>query len=73
MVPMSTNRRDPVSRVIELRGGLSATARDLGIDPRTVWNWKKRGVPATYVLTLVDLVDHRVSAKEQRPDVFGRN
>ena len=48
-------------------------AKDLGVTRQVVWNWKKRGVPANYVLTLVDLVEHQVSAKELRPDVFGRN
>ena len=67
-----STKRSPIIRVIRLRGGVSALARDLGVTKQVVWNWQKRGVPAEYVLTLVDLVDHQVSAKQLRPDVFGR-
>ena len=68
---MSTNGIG-LTRVIELRGGGSSLSRDLGVSRQVVNNWKKRRVPAEYVLTLVDLVDHQVSAEELRPDVFIR-
>ena len=68
---MSTNGVG-LTRVIEIMGGGSALSRDLGVSRQVVNNWKKRRVPAKYVLTLVDLVDQQVSAEELRPDVFTR-
>ena len=67
---MSPNVYEPLHRSIAILGGVSATAQKLGVTSQVVWNWQKRGIPAKYVLNLVDAVNHQVSAKELRPDVF---
>ena len=69
---MSRNVYEPLHRSISILGGVSATADKLGVTSQMVYHWRKRGIPAQYVITLVDLVDHQVSAKELRPDVFDR-
>jgi len=72
LASMSRNVYNPLHRSIAILGGVSATADKLGVTSQVVNNWRKRGIPAEYVLTLVDLVDHQVSAKELRPDVFDK-
>ena len=67
---MSRNVYKPLHRSIAILGGVSATADKLGVTSQVVNNWRTRGIPAQYVTTLVDLVDHQVSANELRPDVF---
>ena len=72
LVAMTTKCCEAVHRSIALLGGVAPAAEQLGVTRQVVTNWKKRGVSATYVLTLGGLVDHQVSAKELRPDIFGR-
>lgn len=72
MPPMS-NIKVPLNRVIEQLGGVNATANAFGVTRQTVWNWKKRRVPAEKCLPLCEAVGHTVSPKELRPDIFGAN
>jgi|2_EtaG_2_1085320.scaffolds.fasta_scaffold243804_1 DNA-binding transcriptional regulator YdaS (Cro superfamily) len=51
-------------------GGRERVADLFSIHENAVYQWFMRGIPANRVLTLVDAVDHQVSAKELRPDVF---
>ena len=55
---------------LDLLGGDSRVAELFGIHRNAVWQWREKGIPADRVLTLVHAVDHQVSAKELRPDVF---
>ena len=66
---MSTNSIH-LTEAIAYLGGISSTARHLGVSRQVVFNWTKRGIPADKVLILCDKVADKVSPAELRPDVF---
>lgn len=45
-------------------------AKALDVDPMTVRQWRKRGVPAERVLEIVIAVKGEVTAYELRPDIY---
>jgi DNA-binding transcriptional regulator YdaS (Cro superfamily) len=61
-----------VEEAIHRAGGVSATARALGVSRQAVNAWKKRGIPATRVRSLTELVAHTVTPEQLRPDIFGQ-
>ena len=62
-----TEQRDAVMRrVYRERGFASIIAREVGITPRAVQQWKK--VPPEYVMTLAPLLEMR--PEDIRPDIF---
>jgi DNA-binding transcriptional regulator YdaS (Cro superfamily) len=71
MSTLCKQKHIPALYAIHILGGVSATARKFGVSRQVVWNWTKRGIPANKVPTLVELVDHQVSANELRSDIFG--
>ena len=56
---------------LDLMGGVIATAKHFKVTRGAVYQWFEAGIPANRVLSLVEAVDHQVSAKDLRPDVFG--
>ena len=62
-----------LNEAIRLLGGKNQVAELFDIHENAVHQWLSKGVPANRVLTLVHAVDHQVSAKELRPDVFALN
>ena len=56
---------------ITLMGGVIATAKYFKVTRGAVYQWFENGLPANRVLSLVEALDHQVSAKDLRPDVFG--
>ena len=52
-------------------GGVIATAKYFKVTRGAVYQWFENGLPANRVLSLVEALDHQVSAKDLRPDVFG--
>lgn len=59
---------ETIERVIELAGGPSALARDIGgITPQAISQWKK--VPAERVLDVERAIG--ISRHDLRPDIFG--
>ena len=59
-----------LEEAIHRAGGVSATARALGVSRQAVFAWKKRGIPATRVRSLTELVAHTVTPEQLRPDIF---
>lgn len=54
-------------------GGQAKVAKALDISRQAVFSWVQRGqVPADKVMILCDLVAHRVTPEQLRPDVFGQ-
>lgn len=59
-----------IDRAIEAAGSASELARQLGVVPMTVTQWRKRGqVPAERCLAIEAATG--VSRHDLRPDVFG--
>jgi DNA-binding transcriptional regulator YdaS (Cro superfamily) len=57
----------PLKAVFDAAGGQSALAKELGIKPQAVQQWKK--VPPKYVLRVEGLTGY--SRYDLRPDVYG--
>ena len=64
---------DKITRVIEVAGGASSLAADLGIKPPTVYQWKSgdRKVSPRLAIKICELWPELVSVHDLRPDVFG--
>lgn len=59
--------RDPVMRrVYRTRGLASSIAREVGISPKAVQQWKK--VPPHWVQTVADMI--QMKPEDIRPDIF---
>jgi DNA-binding transcriptional regulator YdaS (Cro superfamily) len=62
-----TVQRDPVMRrVYKTRGLASAIAREVGVTPKAVQQWKK--VPPHWVQTVADIIN--MKPEDIRPDIF---
>ena len=61
-----------LEEAIDRAGGVIATARALGVSRQAVFAWKKRGIPANRVRSMVELVAHTVTPEQLRPDIFGQ-
>jgi DNA-binding transcriptional regulator YdaS (Cro superfamily) len=59
-----------VNSVITQCGGIDRVAAHFGISRSAVKQWKKSGIPAVRVGSLVALADHKVSPSDLRPDIF---
>ena len=64
---------DKITRVIEVAGGASSLAADLGVKPPTVYQWKSgdRKVSPRLAIKISELWPELVSVHDLRPDVFG--
>lgn len=45
------------SQLIDALGGNAVVARELGAQPRAVWRWRERGIPARYWHRIVALAE----------------
>lgn len=54
----------------ENRGELYRVAQALSVTPQSVYDWKKRQVPADRVIALCKAIDMRILPHELRPDVY---
>jgi len=70
MMPRVSTPHIHLREAVDLMGGVIATARFFNISRGAVYQWFIRGIPAERVLSLVEAVDHQVSAKDLRPDIF---
>ena len=58
-----------IERAIELSGGVTRMARQLGVSKQVVANWKARGVPAEACPLIERVTNRAVRCEELRPDV----
>jgi len=63
---MSDERDHVMRRVYKERGLASILAREVGITPRAVQQWKK--VPPEHVMTLAPILE--MTPEQIRPDIF---
>lgn len=68
MLPKSAT--DASAALIDMLGGPSVLAKQLGVTPWAVSKWRRR-IPAERVLELESLGDFRVTRYQLRPDVYG--
>jgi len=61
---------DGLSRVIDIVGSGTKLASLLDVNPMTITQWKRRGVPAERVLDLVKASGCIVKPYEIRPDIY---
>jgi len=57
----------PLEKAINIAGNQTALATALGVEPMTVSNWKKRGVPPSRLLSIFLVTG--VTPHEIRPDI----
>lgn len=50
-----------LDQAIKAAGGLSALAKRLGVKPQVVWNWRRRGIPAEWILEIERATDGKVT------------
>ena len=64
---------DKITRVIEVAGGVSALAAELGVKPPTVSQWKSgvRPVPPRLALMIARRWPDIATPNDLRPDIFG--
>jgi len=62
----------PLATAIAAAGGISEFTKHLGITPKAVSEWRKRGVPPTRCREIEAIVQGKVTRYELRPDVFGQ-
>lgn len=64
---------DKIRQLIEVAGGVSALAIELGVKPPTVSQWRNgtRPVPPRLALAIAEKWPAVASVNELRPDVFG--
>lgn len=55
---------------VQILGGLSATARAMGVTPTAVRKWTLYRVPAERVLDLEAATEYRVTRYRLRPDIY---
>jgi DNA-binding transcriptional regulator YdaS (Cro superfamily) len=72
--PVAIAAKPPAERAIELLGGPSAVARQLGsrgvrVSPWAVSKWRRR-IPAERVLLIEQLTGGRITRHELRPDLY---
>lgn len=67
---METNVKASVMRACEVVGGQRVLSDALGISPAQVNQWVtgRRGVPAKYCQSIVDLTEGLVTVQELRPE-----
>ena len=71
IIPRMSTPSEHLHEAIHLMGGVIATAKHFKVSRGAVYQWFENGLPANRVLSLVEALDHQVSAKDLRPDVFG--
>ena len=74
-MPQSTPESQQLYTLLAISsaGGQAKVAKALEISRQAVFGWVQRGkVPADKVMILCDLVAHRVTPQQLRPDVFGQ-
>lgn len=64
--------QEAATRAIVMLGGLSATARVMGVTAPAVRKWTRYRVPAERVLALEAATEERVTRHELRPDIYPR-
>lgn len=57
----------PLDPAIKKAGSVDALAEQLGIARRTVFNWKRRGVPVEYLDRVSEVTG--IPARDLRPDL----
>lgn len=59
-----------IAKAIEICGSQSEFARKCGVEHQRVQHWRKNGVSAHHVATIVKATDGQVRPEELRPDLY---
>ena len=60
---------DGLQRAIDLKGGLTHLAHEIGVTAQVVSNWRTRGVPAEQCPAIERATNRAVRCEDLRPDV----
>jgi DNA-binding transcriptional regulator YdaS (Cro superfamily) len=60
---------NPISRAIQIAGGVTKLARALGVSYQAVRKWEKHQPPATRCVAIEAATDRQVTRYELRPDL----
>ncbi|WP_414711321.1 transcriptional regulator [Spongiibacter tropicus] len=63
-------KKTPLEEAIEIVGSARLLADRIGVTSMAITQWKKRGVPAHRVQSIVAACSGAVSAEDLRPDIF---
>lgn len=62
----------PLDRAAKLRGGRDQLAKDLGVTPAAIGNWKSRGTPIEHCADIERLCERGVTRIHLRPKDWQR-